>query len=101
MTERELDARKERHALDLETKGSLAAEFVARKVAIGLSFAHLSLLHKSNHNVEKALENHRHAKQALKMAIKFMNQASFSDLEMEGVIDKMTALQKLLDQSQL
>jgi hypothetical protein len=92
----ELDAIKQRSDLVLESTASLAAEFVQMKLAIGLSFARLSVLHTLNPNLEKALENRVLAQEALKTAIKFMNRANFTDREMQKVAEQIVELEKLL-----
>ena len=96
MTNQELNGLKETRDLVLESTRTLAIEFVQMKLAIGLSFARLYLLPKSNHNWEKAIENHNQAQEALRTALKFVNRAGFSGSDNPSVVEKINELEELL-----
>ena len=95
MTNEELNALRRRD-LVLESTRTLAAEFVQMNLAIGLSFARLYLLNKSNQNWEKAIENHNQAQEALRTALKFVNRAGFSGSDNPSVVEKINELEELL-----
>ena len=95
MTTQELDTI-ERHDLVLESTRTVATEFVEMRLAIGFAFARLFVLHRSNHNLEKALASRGRAQEALEIALKFMHRARFTDSKLKEVTDQMMALEKQL-----
>ena len=96
MTTQELEPRKERRDLVVESTPTVAAEFVERRLVIGFAFARLFVLHRANHNSEKALESRRRAREALKIALKFMKGARSTDPKFKEIAEQVVALEKLL-----
>ena len=80
----------------VESTPTVAAEFVERRLVIGFAFARLFVLHRANHNSEKALESRGLAQEGLNIALEFMNRARFTDSKLKEVTDQMMALEKLL-----